>query len=1028
MGITFTNNWKNISDKLKSTLRTEFKGALPVFINNEPVSTGGQFIQLDLASTSLLQKLVGCEIREYTITMNYVYQNPNIKKSSLDHVLRYVSRIEKLMQNNISLSLTDSTAAVNCRVESTTFEEGENSYLVSFDYRCQHVSGLSETVATTPSLLNNFSMFFDGTDDYIDAGNPSFMSFGATSPFSISGWFNRISDAPNDASGGVIIGQGSFTANLSGFCVFVRDSDDVLRFQIRDKDFTSEEVTISSSAITDNVWNHFVAVRESGSVMKLYLNGSLVATGDPESRNIDTFNLLTIGALDVRDTSGASRNIQREFKGNIDEVAIWDTALSASEVSAIYNQKINSSTTLDLSYNTTDYTSANNLLAFWRMGDSRLDLFRLIDNNINGATFGSDLFQKGNPIDDNSDWTAGTGWAADASNNKLVGTSTTGNIFANSITSFSNGDVLQVTFTIENYSAGTVRFIVGGFTNGRERSGNGTYSEVILVSGAVNTLVYFDGFSSFTGDIKDITVKKYSGNFGMMTNMEESNISSEVPKQVTGLRQVTNTKSVLLDDATNEFLDAGNDSSLVPTSAMTISAWIKVNWDENPAYPRIVDKNSTSYRLAIDRLSVEKSVFFFINNQFAKSVANTLNTDNWQHVVGVFDKSLHSANKSIRIYVNGSEVTYETQQSSGSDINETTDNLIIGADTEVTTKNFNGNIDEVAIWNTALDGDAVKAIYNGGKPTDLMMANGAYDIYTADDTELAPSISTDNWTLQSQWTISNGIATYDATANSKYMYATLENNHIVRVGDMYKITFTISNVQSGKKAVIGFWNEQTANPFTVGAAAYDEGTYTIYGQVRTATGVTESNEITLVGLTSLDGGSFSVSNLSYTRADNIQAYWRMGDGTLDSFPLIADQTNLTFGSNIWNPNYLTFPHSGSTSGTATMVGDEIVFDSFNGHFLGGVDVRTVGKAYRYQFEITEYTSGGGISIHPEQVGIYVTSVGTYTKYVIATQTYVRFFINGFTGKIKKDVIVEEFNGSPALMNNMQSGDIEEDTP
>ena len=45
-------------------------------------------------------------------------------------------------------------------------------------------------------------------------------------------------------------------------------------------------------------------------------------------------------------------------------------------------------------------------------------------------------------------------------------------------------------------------------------------------------------------------------------------------------------------------------------------------------------------------------------------------------------------------------------------------------------KYFAGNIDEVAIWNTALDGDAVKAVYNGGKPTDLMMDNGAYDEYT----------------------------------------------------------------------------------------------------------------------------------------------------------------------------------------------------------------------------------------------------------------------------------------------------------
>ena len=57
MGITFTNNWKNISDKLRSTLRTEFKGALPVFINDEPISTGGQFVQLDLTGTELIQEV-----------------------------------------------------------------------------------------------------------------------------------------------------------------------------------------------------------------------------------------------------------------------------------------------------------------------------------------------------------------------------------------------------------------------------------------------------------------------------------------------------------------------------------------------------------------------------------------------------------------------------------------------------------------------------------------------------------------------------------------------------------------------------------------------------------------------------------------------------------------------------------------------------------------------------------------------------------------------------------------------------------
>ena len=40
---------------------------------------------------------------------------------------------------------------------------------------------------------------------------------------------------------------------------------------------------------------------------------------------------------------------------------------------------------------------------------------------------------------------------------------------------------------------------------------------------------------------------------------------------------------------------------------------------------------------------------------------------------------------------------------------------------------FEGNLDELAIWNTDLDGDAVAAIYNSGVPTDLSRNSGSYD-------------------------------------------------------------------------------------------------------------------------------------------------------------------------------------------------------------------------------------------------------------------------------------------------------------
>jgi len=121
----------------------------------------------------------------------------------------------------------------------------------------------------------------------------------------------------------------------------------------------------------------------------------------------------------------------------------------------------------------------------------------------------SDLFGKGSPIDDNSDWTAGTGWAADAGNAKLIGTSTTGNIYATTTTTINNADFVTITFTVSNYSAGSVRFIINGNTNGTGRSANGTYTEsVIVTNSAGGSKLYFDGVTAFTGEISNITLTR----------------------------------------------------------------------------------------------------------------------------------------------------------------------------------------------------------------------------------------------------------------------------------------------------------------------------------------------------------------------------------------------------------------------------------------------------------------------------------------------------------------------------------------
>ena len=144
MPVTFTNNFKNILDKLRNKLRTEFKGTLPIYIGHETKQVATQYLRLDPVGSTLSEYNVNGEMREYQINMFYYFADPNVNKSSLDHVLRFVSRIEALIHDNITMTLSDSTNCFNCRVESTELNalDDENEYVVQLEWRGQHLGNL----------------------------------------------------------------------------------------------------------------------------------------------------------------------------------------------------------------------------------------------------------------------------------------------------------------------------------------------------------------------------------------------------------------------------------------------------------------------------------------------------------------------------------------------------------------------------------------------------------------------------------------------------------------------------------------------------------------------------------------------------------------------------------------------------------------------------------------------------------------------------------------------------------------------
>ena len=86
--------------------------------------------------------------------------------------------------------------------------------------------------------------------------------------------------------------------------------------------------TYTPSSLTITNWNQFAAVY-NGSTIQLYVNGAAVGTPSSQTGNLaSSTNALYLG----QDTAS------HYFKGSLDEVRVYNSAQSASNIAALYNQ------------------------------------------------------------------------------------------------------------------------------------------------------------------------------------------------------------------------------------------------------------------------------------------------------------------------------------------------------------------------------------------------------------------------------------------------------------------------------------------------------------------------------------------------------------------------------------------------------------------------------------------------------------------------------------------------------------------
>ena len=137
-------------------------------------------------------------------------------------------------------------------------------------------------------------------------------------------------------------------------------------------------------SITPGVWQHVVSIYDNGA-MRFYLNGAEYTTNTNEG-NHSSNGTFTIGA-----NQNGGQNL---YKGLIDEVAVWDKVLSASEITALYN----SGKALIASSNAGNYNSADNLVGYWKMDEGSGTSISDSSGNSKTATLSNMT---------NDDWVAG---------------------------------------------------------------------------------------------------------------------------------------------------------------------------------------------------------------------------------------------------------------------------------------------------------------------------------------------------------------------------------------------------------------------------------------------------------------------------------------------------------------------------------------------------------------------------------------------------------------------------------------------
>ena len=533
---------------------------------------------------------------------------------------------------------------------------------------------------------------------YVSAVDSSTLKFG-TGDFTLSAWF-RATTLPATGAAYEILGKrvanaGNYEIQLSNaggttkVVAFVGDS--------------SGNVPVTSNATISATTLYHVAFRRLSGTVSLWLNGAIAASTVTGTKNTDSTSNLDVG----RDPSSAAEY----FDGTIDQVVLYNKALSPIEILSRYHSRIPGAPQIYLQPQT------NGLVQRSRVPYEGTYLYAL-------ATYDS----RGNVLTV-SDVGRGTNGGANTTTYTYGGI-----VYGDYLTKVTRPDLREIYYAYD-FQMGTK---LGTLDIDCRRS----RTQYDAMERPIQTSVYDSDLS----EVLHIDMESYADQSNHLKDVSCAGTTDSRNGQTiipSGTTEVAGVDGVARNFAlTSDYLDGGDASTTRPAS-VTVSAWVRTSSSANQwavSKWKSGSAPNSHYLLTAHYTGITPNRPSFhisngVSSDYIATVSATINDGRWHFLAGTYDGT------TISIYVDGRLDNSKPTTIGALQTAAKGTAIVVGQESSKTgLAPFVGSIDDVRVFNVARSASDVSSLWRFSYKL-LSRSSLAYD----------DMISNVGWTANPTW-------------------------------------------------------------------------------------------------------------------------------------------------------------------------------------------------------------------------------------------------------------------------------------